>query len=650
MLAQLGAILAAVRSVVETLFGIRFRHSCRAGRRCARWRVHAATAVPLAGADPADPGAKVAGVGYRSTIAPYTSLRPPRRRPGASRTTASPRRRSPASRSGRCTESPTSGPTAASRLRCGPAAGVLLSTLLLFGCATFSPDGGMTVVADVAGETIKKDVVSIRTEDDAQRANASVQGLLRRGLTVDTAVQIALLNNRGLQASYNELALAEADLVQRRFAAQSDLLDFADRRRRRAGDRAAGGRRHPRFGDPAVPLGNRPPAIPEGAIARRRGDAAARSRRPAHVLSRGRGQRTGRPADRRQVDGGIDRTARVEARPDRRTEQARSGPRAGLLRGDDGRSRNAPTGCHELPGAPDPVARIVGRRPRFPAAAEAAGFAAPSAFAATHRGRCGRTSDRSADRPHRTGRSRQVARSHRSQPLRHDAGCRRNRPKDARSGYAAVPGARFRRAVSDSDLRRRRSPRPAGCGDLQSGLQPVDREGGECPLRSARRVPGLPLDLRHRQPLSARSPAAAQDHLGRDAAPLQQHAGRRVRAADRGKAADRRVARRHRGQARISGWRNRNCRPRSTAAAEPTLNRSCALRRPLRPAAADTEMEKPMLSRRNFLGTATALASATAISGRAQAANIPEAPSMDKATMQPPLRPISGPDYNPSSR
>ena len=54
-----------------------------------------------------------------------------------------------------------------------------------------------------------------------------------------------------------------------------------------------------------------------------------------------------------------------------------------------------------------------------------------------------------------------------------------------------------------------------------------------------------------------------------------------------------------------------------------------------------------MLSRRNFLGTATALASATAISGRVQAANIPEAPIMEKATMQPPLRPTSGPDYNP---
>jgi len=30
----------------------------------------------VAGADPADPAARVAGVGYRSTIAPYTALRP----------------------------------------------------------------------------------------------------------------------------------------------------------------------------------------------------------------------------------------------------------------------------------------------------------------------------------------------------------------------------------------------------------------------------------------------------------------------------------------------------------------------------------------------------------------------------------------------
>ena len=100
-------------------------------------------------------------------------------------------------------------------LRLKPAyVAALFSTLALAGCASFSPDGGMNVVATVASETIKKDVVFIRTNDDAEWARSAAQGLLRRGLTVDTAVQIALLNNRGLQAAYNELALAEADLVQ----------------------------------------------------------------------------------------------------------------------------------------------------------------------------------------------------------------------------------------------------------------------------------------------------------------------------------------------------------------------------------------------------------------------------------------------------
>jgi outer membrane protein TolC len=103
---------------------------------------------------------------------------------------------------------------AAGRLRLKPAYVVaLLSTIALTGCASFSPDRGMNVVATVADEVIKKDVVSIRTVDDAEWARNAVKGLLRRALTVDTAVQVALLNNRGLQAAYNELALAEAEFV-----------------------------------------------------------------------------------------------------------------------------------------------------------------------------------------------------------------------------------------------------------------------------------------------------------------------------------------------------------------------------------------------------------------------------------------------------
>lgn len=91
---------------------------------------------------------------------------------------------------------------------------LLASALGLAGCASFSPDGGMTVVSDIAGQTIKKDVAFVHTAGDAEQVGGITQALLSRALTVDAAVQVALLNNKGLQAAYNELALAETDLVQ----------------------------------------------------------------------------------------------------------------------------------------------------------------------------------------------------------------------------------------------------------------------------------------------------------------------------------------------------------------------------------------------------------------------------------------------------
>jgi len=45
-----------------------------------------------------------------------------------------------------------------------------------------------------------------------------------------------------------------------------------------------------------------------------------------------------------------------------------------------------------------------------------------------------------------------------------------------------------------------------------------------------------------------------------------------------------------------------------------------------------------MMSRRGFLGTAAVLAGAGAVSGRAQAAGIPEAPTTTATRMQPPIR------------
>ena len=98
-----------------------------------------------------------------------------------------------------------------------PGAGMLfigLTLLLLGGCATFSRDGGFNSVESVARERLNKDVKWVKSDADAERADAAIKKLLANPLSVDDAVQIALLNNRGLQATYSELGIVEADLVQ----------------------------------------------------------------------------------------------------------------------------------------------------------------------------------------------------------------------------------------------------------------------------------------------------------------------------------------------------------------------------------------------------------------------------------------------------
>lgn len=91
---------------------------------------------------------------------------------------------------------------------------LVLGALGLSGCAAFSPDSGMTAVSELTSQTIRKDVAFVRTAKGAAAVDARVHQLLSRTLTAETAVQVALLNNKGLQAAYNELALAETDLVE----------------------------------------------------------------------------------------------------------------------------------------------------------------------------------------------------------------------------------------------------------------------------------------------------------------------------------------------------------------------------------------------------------------------------------------------------
>jgi outer membrane protein TolC len=101
---------------------------------------------------------------------------------------------------------------------------LIAATVSLGACRTFSPDGGMDTVAMVAGTGLNKDVVQIRSAEDAAAVRTRVTRLLRRPLGADAAVQTALLNNPDLQAAYNRLGIAEALAVK---ASRPPALSFS---------------------------------------------------------------------------------------------------------------------------------------------------------------------------------------------------------------------------------------------------------------------------------------------------------------------------------------------------------------------------------------------------------------------------------------
>ena len=85
-----------------------------------------------------------------------------------------------------------------------------LASALLSGCTGFSKDGGMDAVSGMTAPALNADVVALRSVEDAAEAGRTVAALLKRPLNADAAVQIALLNNRDLQADYDALGIAEA--------------------------------------------------------------------------------------------------------------------------------------------------------------------------------------------------------------------------------------------------------------------------------------------------------------------------------------------------------------------------------------------------------------------------------------------------------
>lgn len=86
--------------------------------------------------------------------------------------------------------------------------------LALGGCATLGDDGGFAPVGQAARDRLGKEVVWARSEADLEAIARQVGVLVSKPLSVDDAVQVALLNNRGLQAALQELGITEAEVVQ----------------------------------------------------------------------------------------------------------------------------------------------------------------------------------------------------------------------------------------------------------------------------------------------------------------------------------------------------------------------------------------------------------------------------------------------------
>lgn len=86
--------------------------------------------------------------------------------------------------------------------------------MLATGCASVTPDHGFGGVAQVATERLGSAARIVEPGADERAVAALVAARLAAPLQAGDAVQIALLNNRTLQAAYWDVGIAQADLVQ----------------------------------------------------------------------------------------------------------------------------------------------------------------------------------------------------------------------------------------------------------------------------------------------------------------------------------------------------------------------------------------------------------------------------------------------------
>ena len=100
--------------------------------------------------------------------------------------------------------------------------GLALSPLVLAGCVTgpdselYSwPEAGFSTVEAKTRQATGKQAVWVQNQEQAQHLSKRVHGLVhKKTISADTAVQVALLNNKGLQAAYADIGMSSAEAWQ----------------------------------------------------------------------------------------------------------------------------------------------------------------------------------------------------------------------------------------------------------------------------------------------------------------------------------------------------------------------------------------------------------------------------------------------------
>jgi cobalt-zinc-cadmium efflux system outer membrane protein len=91
---------------------------------------------------------------------------------------------------------------------------MVLGTVAASGCASTSPDAAFRDVGAMVEQRTGHAVYWNRGTPEDARVSQVIRDTLKHDLTVEQAVQIALLNNRSLTATYEGLSIGQADLVQ----------------------------------------------------------------------------------------------------------------------------------------------------------------------------------------------------------------------------------------------------------------------------------------------------------------------------------------------------------------------------------------------------------------------------------------------------